>query len=67
MLNSVDIEVSSASYTADDGSVVPVKEISYNKDEEKVIINFLQNLPPGKQDIVFSLKFLLSSTINHFA
>jgi len=47
VLNSADIDVSFASFTSPDGVETQAKEISYNKEEEKVILTFPQNLPTG--------------------
>ena len=47
VLNSVDIEVFSATFTGSNGANMTANEIAYNKDEEKVFLNFSQNLPIG--------------------
>ena len=57
VLNSADIDVSFASFSAPGGSEIQAKEINYNKDEEKVILTFPENLPTGFN--VFLLCFYL--------
>ena len=59
VLNSADINVSFASFCIPGGSEIQAKEINYNKDEEKVILTFPENLPTGFNVFLFFSCFYL--------